>query len=87
MPSAKLTSKGQITIPRAIREHLTCDAGDRLDFQVEVDGSVKIARRTRDLRELCGLLHRAGEKAVSVEEMNEGIRRRMVAKFGRGGSG
>lgn len=84
MPAAKLTAKGQITIPKKVREHLSCSTGDRIDFQIEDDGSVRIERRTRDFRELRGLLHREGQRTVTVEEMDEGIRRRMAEKFGRG---
>jgi AbrB family looped-hinge helix DNA binding protein len=37
MPSASLTSKGQITIPKAIREVMGVKTGDRVDFSVEGD--------------------------------------------------
>lgn len=82
MPAAKLTAKGQITIPKSVREHLECSVGDRIDFQIEGDGSVRLERQTKDFRELRGLLHREGQRAVTVEDMDEAIRRRMVAKFG-----
>lgn len=85
MPSAKLTTKGQITIPKPIRDHLSCTAGDRLDFRVEDDGTVRIERRGHDFRRLRGLLHREDQPPVSVEEMDAAIRRRAARDFGETG--
>ena len=83
MPSASLTSKGQITVPKAIRDRLKVATGDRLDFVIE-DDRVVLRAGTRDLRSLQGLLRRPGRKAVSIEEMNAAIAkfhtRQMVVK-------
>ena len=76
MPSATLTSKGQLTLPKAIRELLRLGAGDRVDFIVKDDGTVQLRPVTVDVRELSGLLHRKGVRPLSVEEMNAIIRRR-----------
>ncbi|HMF95868.1 MAG TPA: AbrB/MazE/SpoVT family DNA-binding domain-containing protein [Vicinamibacterales bacterium] len=83
MPTATLTTKGQITIPREVRDHLGVDAGDRLSFVVQDDGSVVVKPLTRHVRELGGLLFRAGRRPVPVAEMDEGIARRARTKFGR----
>jgi antitoxin PrlF len=83
MPTATLTTKGQVTIPKAVRKHLGVDTGDRLSFVVQDDGTVIVKPITRDVRELGGLLHRPGRRAVSISEMERGIARRMRAKFGR----
>jgi AbrB family looped-hinge helix DNA binding protein len=72
MPSASLSSKGQVTIPKAIRERLKVKTGDRLDFVVEGD-KVVLRPGTRDLRSLRGVLHRPGRKAVSLEQMDAAI--------------
>ena len=37
---AKVTSKGQVTIPASVRRELGLDAGDRLLFVLEDDGRV-----------------------------------------------
>lgn len=81
MPSATLTSKGQLTLPKAIRDLLRLGTGDRVDFVVKDDGTVVLRPATIDVKELKGLLHRKGMKPLSVDEMNAVIRRR-----GAGGS-
>ena len=74
MPSASLSSKGQVTIPKPIRDLLKVRTGDRVDFIVE-DDRVVMRPGTRDLRSLRGLLHRPGRKPVSVEAMDAAIAR------------
>ena len=83
MPVATMTTKGQVTIPKAVREHLGVDAGDRLDFVIQDDGSVVLTPVTRHVRELAGLLHRPGRRPITVREMDESIAEHMQTKFGR----
>ena len=85
MPSATLTTKGQVTIPKAVREHLGVDTGDRLSFVVQDDGTVVVRPMTRHVRDLGGLLHRAGRRSVSLREMDAGVAARMRAKYRRRG--
>lgn len=74
MPSTSLSSKGQVTIPKTIRDHLKLRTGDRLDFVIE-DNRVVLRPGTRDLRSLRGILHRPGRKPVSVEAMDAAVAR------------
>jgi len=76
MAKATLTSKGQLVIPKAIREHLGLRPGDKLDFVVQDDGDVLIRPATEDVRRLKGMLHRPGGKPVSVAAMKQAIRKR-----------
>jgi len=76
MPTATLTSKGQTVIPKAIRDHLKLQPGDSLDFVVQDSGEVLIRPATEDIRRLKGLLHRPARLPISVEEMNQAIRKR-----------
>jgi antitoxin PrlF len=73
MATATITSKGQVTIPKAIREHLHVAEGDRIDFRVGEDGTVRLVSLSRPVHDLFGILHRPGRKPVSVEEMNAAI--------------
>jgi len=83
VPTATLTTKGQITIPKEVREHLGVDTGDRLSFVVQPDGTVIVQPLTRHVRELGGLLHRPRRRPVSIAEMDAAIAKRTRAKFGR----
>lgn len=75
MAVATLTSKGQTTIPKKVREHLKLNPGDKLDFVIESGGRVVIRPAKLDVRELKGLLKRRGGKVLSIEEMNAAIAR------------
>lgn len=75
MATATLTSKGQITLPKSVREHLRIGTGDVVDFVVKDNGDVVVKARKGDVMELKGFLHRPGQKPVSVEEMDEAILR------------
>lgn len=74
MPNATLTSKGQITIPREIRDLLGVNAGDRLSFEVREGGEVVVQSETTDIRSLQGILKRKGTP-VSLARMDEAIQR------------
>lgn len=76
MPSSAITIKGQTTIPKKIRAHLNLHAGDQLDFVIEDSGKVVIRPATIDVKELEGILHKPGMKAISVEEMRAVIKKR-----------
>jgi AbrB family looped-hinge helix DNA binding protein len=50
MPSTTVTSKGRVTIPKAIRDRLQVDAGDQIDFVVTEHGDV-VVRRAEGMNE------------------------------------
>jgi antitoxin PrlF len=72
MSTATITSKGQVTIPVAVREALGVSTGDRLDF-VEVEpGRFELVAATRSVTALKGLVGK-GAEPVSLEAMNAAI--------------
>lgn len=75
MPTATLTSKGQVTVPKKVREILRIGPGDQVDFVVDDKGRVSVRAVNIDFRELRGLLHRPGMRPVSLEEMDAAIAR------------
>jgi antitoxin PrlF len=72
MPTATMTSKGQITIPKAIRDTLRIDAGDRIAFRVREDGVVELQPETVDLMSLRGAV-RTAVQGVTLDDMAEAI--------------
>jgi AbrB family looped-hinge helix DNA binding protein len=72
MSVATITSKGQITLPRDVREALNLREGDRVSFE-KIDGKYVLKPQNRSIMELAGILHRPGEKALSIAEMDEGM--------------
>ncbi len=80
MPTATVTSKGQVTVPKPIRDRLKLHAGDRLDFVLEEEGKVILRKASIPIQELEGILHRADRKPVSLEEMKATVLRRFGAK-------
>ncbi|MBN1960264.1 MAG: AbrB/MazE/SpoVT family DNA-binding domain-containing protein [Deltaproteobacteria bacterium] len=75
MPSAIISSKGQVTIPKAIRKALKVDVGDRLDFYLTSEKRVIVSAGTNDITKLKGILHQSDRQPVSIEEMNVAIAR------------
>jgi AbrB family looped-hinge helix DNA binding protein len=73
MPRAKLTTKGQITIPKPVRDALGIRPGDRVNFHVREDGTITVDAETVDLRSLRGVL-RPTVRGVSIDDMNAAIR-------------
>lgn len=74
MPEAKITSKGQITVPKEVRKALNVQEGDVLDFVIDERGQVTVRTLRGDFRRLRGILARPGQRPVSVKEMNDSIR-------------
>ena len=81
MPTSTLTSKGQTTIPKQVREHLRIESGDRLDFVIEPDGRVTLRPATADLRQLDGLLDRSGTEPRSIEAMDAAVEKAASAQL------
>jgi len=72
MPSAKITSKGQVTIPQEVREAMGVSEGDRLEFVHMEGGGFALKRSTRSIRDLKGIIP-LRRKPATLEEMQEAI--------------
>jgi antitoxin PrlF len=72
MPTATMTSKGQITLPAEIRARYRLSAGSKVDFDFNASGELVMRPRTRDIRELRGSLKYDGPP-VSLEDIDRGI--------------
>lgn len=69
---AKITSKGQITLPKEVRDRHNLRPGDMVEF-VELNGETVVKARNVRAIDLAGMLHRPGMRPVSIEEMDEAI--------------
>ena len=77
---ATLTSKGQITVPKEIRDRLGLDAGSMLDFQVLPDNTITARAVKPDARRIRGLLESLHAGPLTIEQMDEGIARHLRDK-------
>lgn len=65
-----LTSKGQTTIPKDIRERLQMKAGDRMTFTLMPDSTVLLRVKNKSVLSLAGSLRKKGQKALPVEQLS-----------------
>jgi antitoxin PrlF len=72
--SSTITSKGQITLPKLIRDRLKVKPGDRVAFRERADGSIVVEAETVDLLELRGTIQ-PRVRGVSLADMGASIRR------------
>ena len=69
---ATITSKGQITLLKALRERLHLEPGDKVEFVVDDNNGVRMLPRTASVRRLNGMLPRPAHP-VSLADMADAI--------------
>lgn len=80
MPTATLSSKGQVTVPVVIREQLGIREGDKLEFTIDEQGRIIVRPQGKGMS-ISGILSEfAPEEALSVQEMDAAIHRRAAEK-------
>lgn len=72
MSESTITLRGQTTLPKAVRQVLDLEPGDRLRYVILDDGQVRLMR-ARPVASLAGILARPGQRAVSTDEMDAAI--------------
>lgn len=82
MSTSVLSSKGQIVIPKEVREKLGLGVGDRVQFVEETGGGFRIVPAMGDIRALKGSVAKPA-RAVSVEEMKSAVAARAARALGR----
>ncbi len=70
---ASMTDKGQVTVPKDIRDRLGIAAGSKLDFEVQDDGTIRVRVLVRGAGNLFGIVRRPGMTPQSIDAMDEGI--------------
>lgn len=82
MAMATITSKGQITIPKDIRDSLLLRNGDKVDFTITDQGEVLLRPLSKRVDDLFGRLHRSDREPLSVAEMDTAIRNKIRERKG-----
>ncbi len=81
MPKSTMTSKGQVTIPKILRDRLGLEPGVVLEFVDNARGEIVLRKIGNGNGALGILRHLAPSRPVTVEEMREAVRRRARAKY------
>jgi len=81
MALATLTTKGQVTIPKRIRDFLQLSTGDKIEIIATEKGEAIIRPVSKKVDDIFCKLHRPDRKSVSLEEIDRAIKNRMKAKF------
>lgn len=74
---ARVTSKGQVTIPKAIRRALGIREGDSLLFDLrdgEGSARMRVERKPTSFADYAGAWREEGEAGMSIEEVNAYVR-------------
>lgn len=72
MSTATVTSKGQITLPKDIRDDLRLKEGDRVSFE-KIEGRYVLRPQNKDAMNLAGIFRRPEQEALTVEQMDAAL--------------
>ncbi|MGH7622159.1 MAG: AbrB/MazE/SpoVT family DNA-binding domain-containing protein [Gemmatimonadaceae bacterium] len=77
-----MTSKGQITVPKTVRERLNVGPGDYLVFREEANGTIVVEAATSDVMSLAGSVS-SKVRGVTVEAMQDAVQQAAAARAKR----
>ncbi len=75
MPRSTVTSKGQITIPKEVRDEMGLKPGDRVDFVKDRNGRFALKPINSNFRSLRGMIKSPLGRPITLKEMDEAIAR------------
>lgn len=81
MALATLTSKGQVTIPKVVRDSLNIKSGDKIEFVITESKEALIRPTTMNVDDVFRKLHNVKRKPVSIEKMDAAIKKKMRESF------
>ena len=81
MALATITSKGQVTIPKAVRNSLRLQEGDKVEFVITESKEALLRPVTKKVDDVFGRLYMQGRKPISIEKMDAGIRQKIQVNF------
>lgn len=71
--TATVSEKGQVTLPKHLRDRLGIRPGSRLEFRLAADGSLQVQLMAVGSSALFGLLARSGDTARTLPEMDAAV--------------
>ena len=77
MVTATMTNKGQITIPKTVRDLLNLHSGDKIAFNMHGTNEAVLKPVTKTVDQIFGRLYKKGQVAKTVSEMNQTVAQRM----------
>ncbi len=77
MAQATLTTKGQVTIPKTVRDSLHLHSGDKIEIIVTKDREAIIRPVSKKVDDIFGKLYKPKRKAVSIEGIDQAIKTKM----------
>lgn len=82
MPIATMSGKGQVTIPKKVRDAFDLHTGDKIEFVLEKEGVITVRPIKKSVDDVFGRLFNPAQKPLSVEEMNEAIGKKVKSHSG-----
>lgn len=70
---ATVSEKGQVTLPKKLRDLMGIQPGARLNFQLAADGTLRVQLQARGANSLFGLLARPSQPALALEQLDQAI--------------
>ncbi len=83
MPTTTLTSKGQVTIPKKIRDELNLQPGDLLSFEIDKENHITVKPEKKSADQAYGILYSTEREALTGEEMDQGVAEYFKKKYGK----
>jgi AbrB family looped-hinge helix DNA binding protein len=71
MALSTITSKGQVTIPKRVRERLRLRTGDKLDFRIDEDGTIRVYPISKTVSEVFGVFAERAKRPYTTKQIDE----------------
>ena len=83
MSFATVSSKGRVTLPKALRDALGIKPGSKVGFRVLSESRAELQVVDAHLLAIAGILQRPGQRSLTAEDMDAGIARAVAEKHRR----
>ncbi len=81
MKTSQLTAKGQVTLPKELRDRFNLEPGSRVAFEEEADG-IKVRPVRKTIMDWAGTL-RSPEPDLSDAEIRRRVKKAVAKRVGR----